>query len=59
MLDLVYVIRRSIFLFILSLNSSESYSRAFNRDSSSKLMTEGSIDKGRHGDYVCLSLARN
>ena len=49
-------IRRSISLFILSLNSSEPYSRAFNRDSPSKLITGRSIKgrhvQGRHGDYV-------
>ena len=37
------IIRRNISLFILSLNSSEPYSRAFNRDSPLKLIAGGSI----------------
>ena len=52
------IIQRNIFLFILSLNSSELYSRTFNRDSLSKLTTGGSIRQWASW-RLCLSLARN
>ena len=52
------IIRRRVSLFILSLNSFDPYSRVFNRDSPSKLITEGSIRK-RSSWRLCISLARD
>ena len=55
---LLDIIRRSISLFILSLNSSEPYNKEFNRDSPSKRVTGGST-RQRSSWRLCLSLARN